>query len=410
MAFTPVQGTKADKKSKSKSPTEDVSAEALAAGGTVTQGTGTGAKTGLTGVPVGTPVRTGTGTTKVPLKEGLTPGGTYQVTRYAAGDGFKAFSQLNNKQKIDLLTKLAQIPGLYATGKAPTIALLSGMAATGTVAARPEDLAAIEKVMFYSDSTGEDYGTSVNKFYNNPKLAQNIFDIKGVGTKVSVTPSEALYAEIDTKFQDFFTTKVDKDTAASYAKTIQAIETKRKGGLTAQEKENILLKYVQDKASVIFASATKEPGSLLMQPGALGQAFRDIKAAYENNGIPVNDKMLYKDSLNAIRSQQAYANVIDGINMQASVIFPAIKDFILQGKKARDVLSPYISTYSRVFGIPEDQVNMSEMYDVASGDKLVSLKDYNSGLYKKPGYKLTDDYKNKTTSDVQSLLRSLQIG
>jgi len=148
----------------------------------------------------------------------------------------------------------------------------------------------------------------------------------------------------------------------------------------------------------------------LMQPGALGQSFRDIKAAYANNGIPVNDKMLYKDSLNAIRSPQAYANVIDGINMQASVIFPAIKDFILQGKKARDVLSPYISTYSRVFGIPEDQVNMSEMYDVASGDKLVSLKDYSSGLYKKPGYKLTDDYKIKAASDVQSLLRSLQIG
>ena len=406
MSFTPVQGTKADKNSKTKSPTEDVSTEALAAGGTVTQGTGTGAKTGLTGVPVGTPVRTGEGF-KVPF---LGPVPTYQVTRYAAGDGFKAFTQLDNEQKIDLLRKLAQIPGLYATGKAPTAALLSGMAVTKMISARPEDIAAIEKVMFYSDSIGEDYSTSVNKFYDNPKLAQNIFDIKGAGTKVSVTPSEALYAEIDSKFQDFFTTKVDKDTAASYTKTIQAIETRRKSGLTAQEKQDILLKYVQDKASVIFASATKEPGSLLMQPGALGQSFRDIKAAYENNGIPVNDKMLYKDSLNAIRSPQAYANVIDGINMQASVIFPAIKDFILQGKKARDVLSPYISTYSRVFGIPEDQVNMSEMYDVASGDKLVSLKDYNSGLYKKPGYKLTDDYKNKTTSDVQSLLRSLQIG
>lgn len=409
MPFTPVQSTKADttsKTSKTKSPTDDVSAEALAAGGTVTQGTGTGAKTGLTGVPVGTPVRTGEGF-KAPF---LGPVATYQVTRYAAGDGFKTFGNLDNQQRIDLLSKLAQIPGLYAVGKAPTAELLTGMAATGTVAARPEDLAAIEKVMFYSDSTGEDYNTSVNKFYNNPTLAQNIFNIKGVGTKVSVTPSEALYAEIDTKFQDFFNTKVDKDTAASYAKTIQAIETKRKSGLTAQEKQDILLKYVQDKASVMFASATKEPGSLLMQPGALGQSFRDIKAAYENNGIPVNDKMLYKDSLNAIRSPQAYANVIDGINMQASVIFPAIKDFILQGKKARDVLSPYISTYSRVFGIPEDQVNMSEMYDVASGDKLVSLKDYNLGLYKKPGYKLTDDYKNKTTSDVQSLLRSLQIG
>lgn len=406
MGFTPIQGTKADKISKTKSPTKDVSDAAIAAGDTVTKGTSTGAKTGLTGVPVGTPVRTGEGF-KVPFVD---PVATYQVTRYAAGDGFKAFTQLDNQQKINLLTKLAQIPGLYATGKAPTVALLNGMVATRMISARPEDIAAIEKVMFYSDTVGEDYNTSVNKFYNNPTLAKNIFDIKGMGTKISVTPSEALYAEIDTKFQDFFNAKVDKDTAASYAKTIQAIETKRKGGLTAQEKQDILLKYVQDRASVIFADSMKEPGSLLSQPGALGQSFRDIKAAYENNGIPVNDKILYKDSLSAIRSPQAYQNVIDSINMQASVIFPAIKDFILQGKKAKDVLSPYISVYSKIFGIPEDQVKMSEMYDVASGDKLVSLKDYNSSLYKKPEYKLTDDYKNKTTNDVQSLLRSLQIG
>ena len=377
------------------------SQEALGAGTPPASASG---KPGVTGVPTGTQVTVGFKPTygfgvKVPVTK---------TTQYAKGDGYTEFVKLSNADKISLLSTIAQIPGLYAKGKAPTGELLSQMASTLNVAPRPEDVTAIEKVMAYADSVGLDYTTAANNLFNNPKLAQNFFNIKGTTTgTVTVSDPASLSLELDSKFMDLFNTPADKKAAAAYAKEVNAAEKAAQGKLPADQREQILLKYVQKQAASIYGQGQDK---FMSQEGLLGQTVRDLNAAYTQNGIPVTQQQIYQDSINSLRSAQAKQNVLDKINLQATALYPAIKDYILQGMSARDVLSPYISRYSQIYGIPAAQVPMSKLSVVASGDKLMSLKDWDTVLYKDPDYKLTQDYQNKTMNDVGSLLNFLRIG
>ena len=381
----------------------NASEEAIAAGENVDTTTGAG-KPGVTGVPTGTKVTVGMRPTygfgvKMPV---------VKATQYAKGAGFTEFVKLSNAEKIDLLRKIAQIPGLYAKGKAPTSEFLSQMASTLNVAPRPEDVTAIEKVMAYADSVGLDYTTAANNLFNNPKLAQNFFNIKGTTTgTVVVSDPASLSLELDSRFMDLFNTPADKKAAAAYAKEVNAAEKAAQGKLPADQREQILLKYVQKQAALVYGQGEDK---FMTQEGLLGQTVRDLNAAYTQNGIPVTQQQIYQDSINSLRSAQAKQNVLDKINLQATALYPAIKDYILQGMSARDVLSPYISRYSQIYGVPAAQVPMSKISVVASGKELMSLKDWDTVLYKDPDYKLTQDYQNKTMNDVSSLLNFLRIG
>ena len=363
-------------------------------------------KPGVTGVPTGTQVvvgmtqgRIGSFPTNIPV---------VKTTQYAKGDGYVQFVKLSNSEKINLLQTLAQIPGLYAKGKAPTGELLSQMASTLNVAPRPEDVTAIEKVMAYADSVGLDYTTAANNLFNNPKLAQNFFNIKGTVTgAVSISDPASLSLELDSKFMDLFNTPADKKDTAAYAKEVNAAEKAAQGKLSADQREQILLKYVQKQAASIYGQGQDK---FMSQEGLLGQTVRDLNATYAENGIPVTQQQIYQDSINSLRSSQAKQNVLDKINLQATALYPAIKDYILKGMSARDVLSPYISRYAQIYGVPAAQVPMSKVSVVASGDKLMSLKDWDSVLYRDPDYKLTQDYQNKSMNDVSSLLNFLRIG
>lgn len=362
-------------------------------------------KPGVTGVPTGTEVVVG----MAPGRIGSFPADIPVVkkTQYAKGDGYVQFVKLSNSEKINLLKTIAQIPGLYAKGKAPTEQLLVQMAASLNVAPRPEDVTAIEKVMAYADSVGLDYTTAANNLFNNPKLAQNFFNIKGTGTGVTVSDPTSLGLELDSKFMDLFNSPADKKLIQAYAKEVNAAEKLAKGKLPADQREQILLKYVQNKASQIYGQGEEK---FMTQEGLLGQTVRDLNAAYDSNGIPVTQDQIYKDAINSLRSSQAKQNVLDKINVQASALYPAIKDYILKGQTAKDVLSPYITRYAQLFGVPTSQVPMSKISAVASGDKLMSIKDWDMTMYKDPDYKLTEDYSKKKTNDVDALMSFLRIG
>ena len=144
--------------------------------------------------------------------------------------------------------------------------------------------------------------------------------------------------------------------------------------------------------------------------GALGRTVRSIRAAYEDNGIPINEKDVYNKAVQSLRSPEAYKNVLDNVMMQASVVMPAFKDFFSQGKTAREVLSPWINTRAQVLGIPADQIKISDMYDIGSGPAPKPIQDYKKELYRSPEYKKTDAYKERSLGDLQTLLKAFNIG
>jgi hypothetical protein len=362
---------------------------------------------GLLNLPVGTPIRAGaSGFPGVPYRPDYS-GPTYTTASAIKGDAEKFLANQSAPEKAALLLRLGQIPNLYPSGQAPTPAYVQSMG--NRIIWRPSDATALEGILRVQDQLGDPTpNATLSNLISNPVLASKFFG--RVTTKAkAVTPLAAIEAELNDKFLDLFETQADAKLIKSYAKEVNALESSP-AGITAQQKEDILLKYIQKKANEVYniSQTGLTPGAI--DKGALGRTVRSIRSAYDDNGIPTNEKDIYNKAVQSLRSADAYKNVIDGVMMQASTVMPAFKDLFAQGKNAREVLSPWINTRSQVLGIPADQIKVSDMYEIGSGPTPLSIQDYKKQLYRSPEFKKTDAYKQRSLGDMQTLLRAFNIG
>lgn len=372
---------------------------------------GTTGKTTLVGLPVGTPIKTGVaqGTLNADrpfATTGLTP--TFSKATYVEGDAEAIFATKNNKQKAELLLRMGQIPGLYAKGEAPTPDYITNSAASGAIIPRSEDITAFKKILAATDLRGGTPDETVLSFVANPKLATQFFGSVTTAGK-AVTPFAQLEAEMNAKFKDLFNTIPDKGMAKAYAKEINRLEAGT-AGISAQQKEDIFLKYTQKKANDLYNISTITGDKTALQQGTLGKYVNGIRTAYADNGIPINEKELYSKAIASMRSKEAYDNEVNTIRMNAGTLMPAFKDLFAQGQNARQILSPYITMRSKIYGIPEDQIKVEDMYDVGSGQVAMTAQEYKSKLYASDEFKKTDAYKQRSLGDLQALTRAFKIG
>jgi hypothetical protein len=355
------------------------------------------------GITVG---QTGDGLTLSGLPKGfqISSGGAAQ---YEKGAGAATLANLDPAERAALLANMGRIPGLYSSGMAPSTDFINKMLKGGSVVPRLADLQALDKIASIADWSADTISNTVIKFANNPSLSQQFFGQVTAKPKAVSSPA-ALEAELNNKFLDIFEIKADPAAAKAYAKEINALENK--GSVSSQQKEDILLKYIQKKATDQFnvGQTGMVPG--VADKGALGRRVRSLRTAYNDNGIPIDEKQIYNKAVQSLRSEEAYQNEIDSVTMQASVVMPAFKDFFAQGKTARQVLSPWINTRAQVLGISADQIKISDMYDIGSGPAPVSIQDYKKQLYKSPEFKKTDAYKERSLGDMQTLLKAFNIG
>lgn len=369
----------------------------------------TGGTTGnstLLGLPTGTAIKAGTsGFPGIPYRLDYS-GPTYTSADAVKGDAEKYFATKSASEKAALLLRLGQIPNLYSKGMAPNSAYVQSMG--NRIIWRPEDAKALESVLLVQDQLGDATpDVTLSNLISTPNLASKFFGKVSVAAK-AVTPLAAIEAELNNKFLDLFETQADPGLVKAYAKEINKLESTT--GITAQQKEDILLKYVQKKANDVYnlGQTGMVPGAT--DKGALGRVVRSIRTAYEDNGIPTNEKDIYNKAVQSLRSADAYKNVIDGVTMQASTIMPAFKDLFAQGKNAREVLSPWINIRAQILDIPADQIKVSDMYDIGSGAAPISIQDYKKQLYKSPEFKKTNAYKERSLGDMQTLLKAFNIG
>lgn len=386
----------------------NVSPDALVAAGGAPYGT-TGTKVGLDGRPLGSPIYVGQTSGRYVGGQLEAPVPITKQTQYTDTSAMDAFAGLSNRDKANLLAKLAQIPGIYKPGTQPTAQSI--MAMGNTIAPRKEDITALTKVMTYSDKVGEDYQLSVDKFYVNKELAASFFSVPGKSGP-SLTPSAALISELNTQFMDIFNADADKKIAAAYAKEVQKLEAKQ-GSISAQQREDIRLKYIQNAAATRYKTVMATPDTkddALLQEGALGMVVNQIRSAYSNNGIPVNDAEIYKKAIQGVRSEQALANILNVTRQQAKALYPGFRDLIDQGAEVADLVSPYATVYSQIYGKPIAQLKPADFYEVAAGDKPISPAEYKKMLYAKPEFKDTETYKNTKQGALTAIVRAFGIG
>lgn len=367
-----------------------------------------GVKYGLDGRPIQSPVYAGQAWF-APLKPGETVS-QFKKTQYYRGAGMTYLQTLTNKQRIAVLEKLAQIPGAYSNAKdVPTMAYLQGLSSSGLVTVRPEDAAAVEKLMYISDTVGENIEDTIDRFFKDRRLAQQTLDASGlVGKKVSLTPADALRVELTQALSDFLDTGADKKLANEYVETINKLELKRGGNITQLERETLLLDFVRRKALDIFKD-DKQPDSLLMQKGAVGGTFNVLRKTYDAYGVPVDDKTLYKQAIDGARSRTALENVIQKVAVQAQVAFPALAPYFQQGLTTKEALATYTGIYSKIYGVPEKSVEISKMYPVFKGKELMSPEEWQKYLYTLPEFKTTKLYQQRSFNDAQVLMNNFNL-
>lgn len=405
---TPQQKKKAEDKkttAETKQTAGTPSSQAQAAASGVPAGTTTGTKDTLLGLPKGTQINVGSGWPGIPYAPDY-KGSVFSPASATEGDAEKIFATKTPAERAALLVRLGQVPGLYAAGKAQTLASVTAMG--NQVVWRPEDTAALKKILPFQDQLGDpNIDATIDKFVKNPSFATTVF---GGGTAAkAVTPLAQLEAEMNAKFMDLFESPADKAAVKAYAKEVNRLESSA-GGISAQQKEDIFLKYTQKKANDLYNLSQTGMAPGVAEKGALGTYVRNIRGAYADNGLPINEKDVYTQAVNALRSKEAYNNIINGIQQHAATIMPAFKDLIAQGKTAKEVLTPYINLRAQILEIPADQIKVADMYDVASGEKPVSIQDYKNKLYASDAFRKTNTFKERSLGDAKALLRAFNIG
>ena len=370
-------------------------------------------KTGLLGVPVGTEITVGRTPSAPPTTSTGQPVEGVPVVKkvqYAAGDGMKNFLDKTNAEKVQMLAMLREIPGVYPKGQAPTMEYLNNALAQGMIPIRDVDAKALEEVMKYADTVGENYKVSLENLYRQPSLAQQFFAIKTTIPKTpKLTPEASLNLEITQALNDYLDIPVDKKLAKEYVNEVNNIEKKRGTYLTATERNNLLLDKVQKKAGEMFKGTPAED-SLMMQRGALGGSYNALRKAYDAYGIPVDDKTVYKQAINSIRSRQALENEVQKISIQAQVSYPALAPYFQQGLTTRDALATYIGIKSNLFNQPERDIKVSDLYPVFKGKELMTPQEWEDYLYTTPEYKKSRRYIGQIFSDAKTLIKNFVPG
>jgi hypothetical protein len=373
-----------------------------------------GSSTSISGIPIGTSVMTGKTVSQPPQFAGGRPvpnAPVFSKAIYTTDSPYLIPATMSNSEKANLLVALGSIPELYAKGQAPTTDFVKKMGQSVTL--RPADYAALGTMMKQADQVGETYSQTIMRFVTNPSLATQAFGkVTGTAKVIQVTNPDSLVADMTSKYLDLFNIAPDKKTAVAYAAEInKAQKTAGAKGFTLSqlEQENIFLKYVQNDAMKRFTAAKLTPDTkddMALEQGALGAVVRQLRQAHADNGIPTSDKIIYSEALKGIRSQQALQTTLDDLQIQASTQFPAWKEQILKGTSVKTLLTPYLSSYEKLYG---KTPKVTDLYEVASGTAAVPVTEWEKAQWKKPEFKQTEYYKTVVNNDLRSMAQAFGV-
>lgn len=373
-----------------------------------------GSSTSISGIPLGTSVMTGRTTAQPPQFAGGQPvpnAPVFSKAIYTTDSPYLIPATMSNQEKANLLVALGSIPQLYAKGQAPTADFVKKMG--NAVTLRPADYAALGTMMKQADQVGETYSQTIMRFVSNPSLATQAFGkVTTTGKVIPITSPDSLIADMTNKYLDLFNVTPDKKTATAYAAEINKAQ-KAAGAkgftLSQQEQENIFLKYVQNDAMKRFTAAKLTPDTkddMALEQGALGEVVRRIRQAHADNGIPTSDKIIYGEALKGIRSEQALQTTLSNIQTQASTQFPAWKDEILKGTSVKTLLTPYVSSYEKLYG---KTPKVTDLYEVASGTAAIPVTEWEKAQWKKSEFKQTEYYKTVVNNDLRAMASAFGV-
>lgn len=232
------------------------------------------------------------------------------------------------------------------------------------------------------------------------------------GREINYTNPSESKAVLTDRFLSLFNEKPSDAELKEFQASLKKKESAAKGGISALEVNDLVLSIANKRISGAVEGATKGDAKALdvLDSGLLGKRIREIKAAYYDNGIPVSDTTIYKQAGKSLRDQDAYDNVLQEITNNAMTQWGKLGLDLKPGQTVRSKLQPYITTRSKIRGIPEDEVNVADMTDILKPDGSVkTYKEFKLEEYGSKEYLESDAYKETVLNDTQAVFRNFGI-
>ena len=231
------------------------------------------------------------------------------------------------------------------------------------------------------------------------------------GTRV-ITDTVEAKSTLNDFFLNMFNDKPSKEEVKAYQSALNAREKTAKGGMSAQERSDIILAVANKRLASLTSGALigDMTAADKLDEGQLGKRVREIRAQYEENGIPVSDRTVYKLAGKSFRSPEAWDTVQEDIVRSAALQWGKAAEGLKPGQTVRSRLQPLITIRSQVRGIPEDQIKTQEMVDALNPDgTLKNIADYKAMQYKSDDYLTSDTYKSTVLNDTKTVLRNFGV-
>lgn len=324
----------------------------------------------------------------------------YYGTDYAQ-NLFANYAAKDAKTNISNVQKKLMAIGAYPKGYSPTLGIYT-----------QTDVDALNKITIIGEQIKEpDINNLFKKIQENPTYL-NLVKTGGQtsGATKSLTSAQEAASVLTDQFLNVFNTKPTAAEVKAYTNALNAREKTSKTALSSQERQDILMNAMNQKAALVSKSALLGD-TKAVDEGAFGRTVRSLRDAYFSNGVKTTDANLYKQAATAMRSQDAYNNVLSTIQINAKAMMPALGQYIDMGKSVRDILNSHINTYSNIFGVSPDQVDLQDLAFVANGTNLMSTTDMVKSLWNtNPKIKETQYYKDIMANDARSLLNMIGVG
>jgi hypothetical protein len=375
-----------------------ISPEAAAAIAGFSAGAGSTSKSGvITGVSLGVDPVTGKQIFATD-KEGNV------VSIFPQGAEQSIIKLLPPKERIALQKQLLAI-GAYPEGFRPS----------GDGMVTQEDFNAIAKLIAVGEQKGIGDINAVIKLAKSDKVVGNFLKTGGYTSTstVSITDTLEASATLNDFFLNMFNEKPSKDEVKAYQSALNAREKSSKGAMSAQERQDILFSVANKRISTAAAGALAGDidSAEMLDSGQIGRRVRELRAAYEENGMKVGDKTLYNLAGKSFRSPEAYDNILEDITQNAAIQWGDLGKGLKPGQTVRTRLQPYISLWSNISGIPEDDIKTADLEDVMNADGTFKRpQEYKNIKYKSKEYLGSDRYKQTVLDDTQAVLRNFGIG
>jgi hypothetical protein len=234
-------------------------------------------------------------------------------------------------------------------------------------------------------------------------------------------------AEFVEAFEVTFGVKTPKNLISQFTAELQSLQRSRSNkpivgksgtnivyqGVSPQERQNILNKYLKSYATSVIGLATAGDAKALasLNKGKFGTTLTTLRNAYANNGLPINEKSLLNAALESSLNPKKLEQNINLVNLSAKTYFPALSSGIDSGYTVKQLLTPYLNSRANILEEDADSIDIKSLQGVAKDPKgLMNLYEYEISLRKDPKWRYTKNAQDSLSSIARDMTKMFGLG